>query len=554
MATVTSWQREIVDLVNKLRTERGLTPLSIDASLQEAAAWRAEDMLSRNYFSSNTPPLGPREPARPEGPPSAVIERFGYVPENEWTCAESILVCDLNDGGAVSAVDVFNAWRECSVHLQNMIGETYQAIGIGGPAGIRDGQNELPMAGVCVVEYGSEVVTPVGESEKPKFFLPRQEPPSDTPNEPRDLAERVAIAQASGKRIGPIQPARLGPSVATGDREEVTDSEAEERTTGRVRTPAPWGSFNCDWSDINRWDDILNVAANEFGVPFKRIKAHVVIESQGIPTAIQRNPRNGDSYGLMQIVPYGVGWDGWHATVRRLAGRNGDPADMLLNDPKLNVRVGAYILGVQKANYGTWDQASSAFFLGNPDWIGGDKKSGATGQKYRQALYGLMEEMGADSGTGTSTGTGTGTGPVTSAPTPGTGAALVAEALTHVGKQYVWATAGPNTFDCSGLVYYCYEQVTGKDLDNSYRDSHLQFNWGDGVDPTRARPGDLVFYDTANGTECRLGNCASHVGIYGGGNNLINALNPTQGVLISDLSTNYWTSRWIGTRRVLPTG
>lgn len=35
------------------------------------------------------------------------------------------------------------------------------------------------------------------------------------------------------------------------------------------------------------------------------------------------------------------------------------------------------------------------------------------------------------------------------------GAVLVAEARKHLGAKYVFATAGPTTFDCSGFVVYC---------------------------------------------------------------------------------------------------
>ncbi len=35
------------------------------------------------------------------------------------------------------------------------------------------------------------------------------------------------------------------------------------------------------------------------------------------------------------------------------------------------------------------------------------------------------------------------------------GGALVSEARKHLGKPYVWASVGPNSFDCSGLVIYC---------------------------------------------------------------------------------------------------
>lgn len=35
------------------------------------------------------------------------------------------------------------------------------------------------------------------------------------------------------------------------------------------------------------------------------------------------------------------------------------------------------------------------------------------------------------------------------------GGDLVDEARKHLGAKYVWNTAGPTTFDCSGLVVYC---------------------------------------------------------------------------------------------------
>ena len=530
---ITDWHRELLTLINDLRAEYDAPPLAIDASLQDAAAWRAHDMLTRNYFAYDTPPVGPREAARPEGPPHEVIRRFGYTPASpDWTSAENLLVADADGAGTVAAGDVFAAWRDSPQQRQNMTELDFRAIGIGGPVGA---PGEHPMAGLCVVEFGSELTAPVAEPALRHVFLPRAAPPSRVPHEQRGPADRIEVAQALGKRLETLEaPLPEGPSGAP---------------SGPVRTPAPWGSFGTDWSDINRWDDILQAAAAEFGVPFPRLKGHVVIESQGNPKAIQKNDANGWSYGLMQVVPFGTTWEGWHADVIRLAGHDGNPKKMLINDPALNVRVGAYILAVQRTNYGTWDKASSSFFLGNPDWIGQDRISGATGKKYRAALNGLMEEIVEAGGGNNDAGAATG---VVAGAARGTGAALAAEARRHVGKDYEWATAGPKTFDCSGLVYYCYAQVTGDDLDASYRDSHKQFLWGDEVDPAQALPGDLVFYDTSGRTEFRLGNYASHVGIYGGGNELISALNPSQGVQSSDLSGPYWTSKWIGTRRVLP--
>lgn len=44
---------------------------------------------------------------------------------------------------------------------------------------------------------------------------------------------------------------------------------------------------------------------------------------------------------------------------------------------------------------------------------------------------------------------------------------IVAEAKKHIGKPYTQTNPdrlGPDKFDCSGLVYYVFNQVTGKDV------------------------------------------------------------------------------------------
>ncbi|HKU50991.1 MAG TPA: NlpC/P60 family protein, partial [Nitrospira sp.] len=48
--------------------------------------------------------------------------------------------------------------------------------------------------------------------------------------------------------------------------------------------------------------------------------------------------------------------------------------------------------------------------------------------------------------------------------------AFVMCANSEVGSRYVWGTAGPDTFDCSGLVAYCYKRATGKDITRSSYD------------------------------------------------------------------------------------
>jgi cell wall-associated NlpC family hydrolase len=120
---------------------------------------------------------------------------------------------------------------------------------------------------------------------------------------------------------------------------------------------------------------------------------------------------------------------------------------------------------------------------------------------------------------------------------------FVACARAQVGKRYVWATAGPNTFDCSGLVAFCYEQATGEMITRS---SYDQFNLGAPVaEQDLLRPGDLVFW--GNGR-------ADHVGIYSDSTTarfewVINALNESRGVVETMLDAQYGMP-YLGARRI----
>lgn len=164
--------------------------------------------------------------------------------------------------------------------------------------------------------------------------------------------------------------------------------------TGPITTP---GIPRADWSDITRYDDLIHTEADPVGWPIDRIRGHIVIESGGNPRAIQRNASNGFSYGLLQIVPYGVGWDGWNALVREKAGlRSSAGRDKVVDalyDPKINIAVGVAILESFYQQHGTLDKASSAFFLGNPNWRGADTVNGNSGLWYRDTLAALIAEQ-----------------------------------------------------------------------------------------------------------------------------------------------------------------
>jgi cell wall-associated NlpC family hydrolase len=89
------------------------------------------------------------------------------------------------------------------------------------------------------------------------------------------------------------------------------------------------------------------------------------------------------------------------------------------------------------------------------------------------------------------------------------GSKAVWAALTRLGSPYVWAAAGPDAFDCSGLVVWAFEQA-GVSLPHS---SQALAGGGQPVALNQIRPGDVITYYSD----------ASHVGIYVGGGKMVHA-------------------------------
>ena len=120
------------------------------------------------------------------------------------------------------------------------------------------------------------------------------------------------------------------------------------------------------------------------------------------------------------------------------------------------------------------------------------------------------------------------------------GNSIVAAALQYVGYPYVYGTAGPETFDCSGFTSYIYKQF-GVTLNRSSKD---QVNDGVAVSKSNLQQGDLVFFST-NGVY------PTHVGIYIGDGNIVHASTAKDGVKISSLDTSYYTTNYFAARRIV---
>ena len=79
------------------------------------------------------------------------------------------------------------------------------------------------------------------------------------------------------------------------------------------------------------------------------------------------------------------------------------------------------------------------------------------------------------------------------------------------------------------------------------RTASAQMDHGVAVSMGELQPGDLVFFKKAGSSASR----ASHVGLYIGGNQFIHASTSRTGVIVSDMNSAYYTTGFVGGRRLM---
>ena len=110
-----------------------------------------------------------------------------------------------------------------------------------------------------------------------------------------------------------------------------------------------------------------------------------------------------------------------------------------------------------------------------------------------------------------------------------------------INYRYVYGTAGPRTFDCSGFTSYLYKQY-GVTLPRS---SNSQGAFGTYVEKSNLIPGDILCFSN------RKDRKINHVGVYVGDGNFIHASTSTRGVVLDNLSENYYINHYVTARRVV---
>lgn len=112
-SSVASYEHEVVRLVNEIRQQNGLKPLTENWELSRVARYKSQDMLDNRYFSHTSPTYGS---------PFQMIKAFGL---SYSTAGENIAK------GYASPQAVVNGWMNSSGHRANILNVSYTQIGIG---------------------------------------------------------------------------------------------------------------------------------------------------------------------------------------------------------------------------------------------------------------------------------------------------------------------------------------------------------------------------------------------------------------------------------------
>ncbi len=111
--TVSSYEKQVVDLVNQERARAGLPSLKLNAELSRVARYKSQDMHNRGYFDHNSPTYGS---------PFTMMRNFGI---SYRSAGENIAY------GQRTPQEVVNAWMNSAGHRANILNSSFTDIGVG---------------------------------------------------------------------------------------------------------------------------------------------------------------------------------------------------------------------------------------------------------------------------------------------------------------------------------------------------------------------------------------------------------------------------------------
>ena len=112
-SSVTSFEQEVIRLVNEIRTENGLRPLTYDWELSRVARYKSQDMKDNKYFSHTSPVYGS---------PFQMMKSFGI---SYRSAGENIAK------GYATPEAVIEGWMNSPGHRANILNSSFTHIGVG---------------------------------------------------------------------------------------------------------------------------------------------------------------------------------------------------------------------------------------------------------------------------------------------------------------------------------------------------------------------------------------------------------------------------------------
>ena len=108
-----SYEEQVVQLVNQERAKVGLKPLKSNWEVARVARYKSQDMIDKNYFSHTSPTYGS---------PFDMMKNFGITYS---TAGENIAA------GQATPKEVVNAWMNSEGHRKNILSSQFTEIGVG---------------------------------------------------------------------------------------------------------------------------------------------------------------------------------------------------------------------------------------------------------------------------------------------------------------------------------------------------------------------------------------------------------------------------------------
>ncbi len=112
-SNVSGFEAEVIRLVNDIRRENGLQPLTANWELSRVARYKSQDMLDNRYFAHNSPIYGS---------PGQMVKAFGL---SYRAVGENIAK------GYSTPQAVVTGWMNSSGHRANILNASYKQIGVG---------------------------------------------------------------------------------------------------------------------------------------------------------------------------------------------------------------------------------------------------------------------------------------------------------------------------------------------------------------------------------------------------------------------------------------